>query len=378
MKIGLVCPYNIARGGGVQECVLALGHELRQRGHTVKIITPTPPVRYVEKPDDPNIMFIGGAAEYKSPFHVVAEISVSANPDQIHQLLDTEQFDILHFHEPWVPILSRQLLTRSKAINVATFHAKLPETLMSRTIERAITPYTRSVLKYLDSLTAVSSAASDFVQSLSQQPIHIIPNGIDLKKYRRRREPETAHKTILYVGRLEKRKGVKYLLQAYHKLAKNRRDVNLTIAGDGPDREKLEALVHDKHIPRVTFKGWVSDDEKLQLLSRAWLFCSPALYGESFGIVLLEAMAVGVPVIAGNNAGYETVMRDRGTLSLVNPKDTTEFARRLTLMLDDEDLRRMWCTWAHTYIKQFDYQHVVNQYEDLYTKLYRQATAKTT
>src|SRR5688572_9518907 len=128
MRVGLVCPYNIFKGGGVQECVLALQAELVKRGHVVKIITPLP----LEQKSHtlPGTLFIGRATDVKSPFHTTAQLSASLDVQAIDRVLATEQFDILHFHEPWVPLVSMQILTRSQSKNVATFHAKLPETLM--------------------------------------------------------------------------------------------------------------------------------------------------------------------------------------------------------------------------------------------------------
>lgn len=371
MKIGLVCPYNITRGGGVQECVLALQKELTVRGHTVKIITPTPPGQ--PKKHGRNLIFVGSAAEIKSPFHTTAQISASANPEELHLMLDNEQFDVLHFHEPWVPLLSRQLLYRSKTINIATFHAKLPETAMARTIEKVITPYTKSVLKYLHSLTAVSDSAAEYVRNLSSTPVTIIPNGINIGLYRQYINQEPSYskrkKVILYVGRLEKRKGVKYLLKAYALLAKKYSHASLIIAGDGPDRQKLEELAKNWKLKNVKFLGFVSEKQKLNLFKKADVFSSPALYGESFGIVLLEAMATGTALVVGNNSGYSGVLKDRGALSLINPKDSVQFARKLELLLTDEALQQLWRSWAHEYVQQFDYSLIVSQYEQLYEKL---------
>jgi len=299
-------------------------------------------------------------------------------------MLFEEQFDVLHFHEPWVPMVSRQILGRSDSVNIATFHAKLPETVMNRTIERVITPYTKSIMKDLDALTAVSEAAAEYVYSLTDQSVNIIPNGIDLDKYQvistksqgKTRSPQKTEnrkqKTILYVGRLEKRKGLQYLLKAYRQLAQSHRNIELIIAGDGPDRAKLENWVMENDVPRVKFKGYISQAEKLRLMRTSDLFCSPAPYGESFGIVLLEAMASGLVTVAGNNSGYAAVLQERGALSLVNPKDTIEFTRRLELLLGDDDLRVLWRDWACEYVKRFSYATVVDQYE----RLYQQAVAK--
>ena len=218
MKIGLVCPYNIAKGGGVQEIVKAMRSELIARGHEAKIITPQP--KDTAGIDTDGVIFVGSATDFHGPLHTTSQIAASVDTEAIEQMLESEQFDILHFHEPWVPVLSRQILSRSTSVNIATFHAKLPETIMSRTVVKVVTPYLKSVLKYLDAFTAVSDSAAEYVSGLTNEPISIIPNGIDLTQYRAAsRKAETTdqneNRTILYIGRLERRKGVKHLLQAY-------------------------------------------------------------------------------------------------------------------------------------------------------------------
>ena len=379
MKIGLVCPYNIAKGGGVQEIVLATKAELARRGHSVKIITPQP--RETEAVDLPDVIFIGTSTDFHSPMHTTSQVSGSSNSAKIDAMLEAEQFDILHFHEPWVPMLSRQILLRSQSVNIATFHAKVPETLMSRTVVKVVTPYLKSVLSYLHELTAVSDSGAEYVASLTDEPITIIPNGIDLAKYHvvhsEKDLPNNTEKTILYIGRLERRKGVKYLLQAYQLLAQDNPNVRLVIAGNGPDREKLELLAEDLRLPNVSFLGYISEELKLELLAEADLFCSPAVFGESFGIVLLEALATGTVSVAGNNSGYVGVMQGIGALSIVNPQDTSEFARRLETLLYQKSIRKLWQNWASDYVKQFDYSEIVDRYEELYHEALKQHGHKT-
>jgi phosphatidylinositol alpha-mannosyltransferase len=340
--------------------------ELSKRGHETLIITP-------HSRSFPDVLpsylrLLGNARDIKS-FHTTAQVSISADSKHIDALLEKENFDILHFHEPWVPLLSRQLLTRSTSKNIATFHARLPDTTMSKTIEKVVTPYTKSILRYLDSLTAVSEAAASYVTGLTDEKINIIPNGINLAKYKS--VHGSSAQRILYVGRLEKRKGLKYLLAAFKILNGRLPDAELIIAGDGPDREKLEEYVEQEGIAKVKFLGYVSDARKMELFSEAGLFCSPAVYGESFGIVLLEAMAAGLPIVAADNPGYQTVLVERGLLSLVNVRHDEEFARRLELLLTDRTLRRAWQDWADNYVQQFDYPRVVDQYEELYKKVLR-------
>jgi phosphatidylinositol alpha-mannosyltransferase len=365
MKIGLVCPYNITKNGGVQEHVLACQRELRKRGHDAYILTPKPK-EYEEDPGK-HVIFIGESKDFNSPLHTTVQVSASVN-NTIDEVLEEHQFDILHFHEPWVPMLSAQILSRSKCVNIGTFHAKLPETLMTRTMAKVVTPYTKSVLKYIDEFTAVSDAAAEYLCTLTDVQVALIPNGIDLSKYKApmRRSDSRKHKTILYIGRLEGRKGVKHLLHAFKLLSDRQPDVSLIIAGDGPERQKLEWLAQDLGLQNVEFVGFISDKDKIRYLRTVDLYCSPALYGESFGIVLLEAMATGLVTVAGDNPGYASVMNGLGALSLVNPKHHAEFSRRLDLLLHENDLRRIWREWAAAQIHQYSYPVIVDQYEEVY------------
>lgn len=367
MKIGLVCPYNIERNGGVLEVILALKKGLAEKGHDIKIITPYP--RNHDLEPQPDVIFAGTSTDFRTLTFTdtTSQVSSTADNEHIDAILSEENFDILHFHEPWMPLLSRQLLQRSTSVNIGTFHAKVSDALMSRSILKVVTPYLKSVLKYLDELTAVSNSGASYAAGLTDKPIAIIPNGIDLKKYKKTAVKNKDEKeTILFIGRLERRKGVRYLLEAFQLLQQSNPDVRLLIAGDGPDREKLELLAEDLKLKNVSFLGFISEDLKLKLLSEADLFCSPALFGESFGIVLLEAMAMGTVTVAGNNSGYSDLMQGVGSLSIVNPEDAQEFARRLDMLLHEPQLRRIWQDWAQEYVKQFDYPLVVERYEAFY------------
>jgi phosphatidylinositol alpha-mannosyltransferase len=368
MKIGLVLPYNITKGGGVKEHVLAQQAELVKRGHDVVIITPQPREPYTA--DNRKVAFLGSATDFKTPLNTVAQVSASVLTDEIDSMLEQERFDILHFHEPWVPVLSRQILSRSNTVNVATFHAKLPETIVSRTMAKVITPYTKPLLRHIDAFTAVSEAAAEYLLSLADVSVEIIPNGVDLKHFRKKvttgeRDPK-GPKAVLYVGRLEHRKGVKYLIRAFAELQSRQPSVRLLIAGDGPDRERLEMEVTELGLKHVEFLGFITEERKRRLLQESDLFCSPAIFGESFGIVLLEAMASNLVVVAGDNPGYESVMQGLGKLSIIDPKDVSAFAHRLQLMLFDDDLRALWQKWAKDYVRQFDYPKVVDRYEAVY------------
>jgi phosphatidylinositol alpha-mannosyltransferase len=355
----------MAHGGGVKEFVLAQRDELESRGYDVRIITPQP--KNIEGVDTRGVLFVGSATDFRSPLGTTSTTSSSFDNEALEQMLETEKFDILHFHEPWVPFLSRQILTRSNAVNIGTFHANVPQNIVGQTIVKVVTPYTKSALKYLHALTATGPAASEYVSTLTDRPITFVPLSVDLKRYRR---PKTrtaeAGKKILYVGRLERRKGVRYLLRAFQLLQEMEPDVELQIAGNGPERKMLEELADELGLRNVTFLGFVEDEAKLALLDEADLFCSPAIYGEGFGIVLLEAMAKGLVTVAGDNTGYASALQVLGAISLVDTRDSADFARRLRLLLKEPKLRAAWQAWAKEYVKQFSYSHVVDQYLAVY------------
>lgn len=364
MKIGLVCPYDFFRHGAVQKLVVLLDEELTERGHDVRIITPRPRNYHGETP--PRTIFVGKSTKWNTPINTTLGVGISFELSELEEMLEVEDFDIIHVHEPEVPVLGAQIASRAGCPIIATFHATHPENTVGKTIELFRVPYARSIFKNLAAMTAVSETAAKFVKEWSGQKVKIVPNYIDLKMYEESSTSKRNENMILYIGRLEKRKGVRYLLQAFAELAQHDARAKLVIAGDGSERTKLENWVVDHAVPRVTFLGAITEEKKVQLLQKAAVFCSPAIYGESFGVVLLEAMAAGVPTIAGDNPGYSCVMKERGLLSLVNPKDTEDFSRRLAIFLRDQSVREMWLEWAKTYVRQFDSLTVIDQYEQVY------------
>ena len=367
MKIGLVCPYNMFQfAGGVQEIVIQLANELRLLGHDIKIITPRP--RNFSETIPENMILLGKSAKLNTPFATMVDFGFEADTEEIENMLEQEKFDILHFHEPWVPVLSRQILSRSKAINIATFHATPPTTALSKSLLSVVVPYTSSVLKYIDGYSAVSDSAAEYVNTLVEKPVTIIPNAINLEAFKpsKNKKDSSGKKKILYLGRLEKRKGIPYLLEAYQMLRMKHNDVELVIAGSGVKRAALEKIVATEKIPEVSFLGFIPEQQKIQLIESADLYCSPAIYGESFGIVLLEAMALHIPVVAGNNPGYSSVMRDEGSISLVNPKSTSEFAQRLELLLYNNEMRDVWIKWAKRETPQYSFDRITEMYLALY------------
>ena len=365
MKIGIVCPYDMVKGGGVQEIVKAQANGLRKRGHKVIIITPRPP-KYVGEPEE-GMAFVGNASDLRLPTRTTVQVTVNG-VSAAEKLLEEEDFDILHFHEPWVPSLGMYLLQRSNAVNVATFHGKLPEGAAAKALSEMFRPFARSIIKNIDVFVAASYPGSEYVSTLTDKPVPVIPVDIDTSKFKypKKFNDDRKHKTILYVGRLEGRKGVKYLIQAFALLQQKHPDIQLDILGNGPQRATLELMADDLEVRNVNFLGYRSNQEKIERFGTADLFCAPSIYGEGFGMVLLEAMATGLPTVAGDNPGYASVMKGLGALSLVNPRDIEEFSRRLELLLYEKDLRKAWRAWAKAEVQQYDTKHMVDKYERVY------------
>jgi phosphatidylinositol alpha-mannosyltransferase len=366
MKIGIVLPYNIFRPGGVQNQVEAQVAELSRRGYEVRVVTPHPQGQ--SEPAPKGVVFVGQSARIRAPQHTLADVS-AVGGSEVEQVLEAEKFDLLHIHEPLIPILAMQMLSKVSCPTIGTFHAALPDTFLAQVIAGSIGPYKRQIFKKLNAVTAVSEAAMSYLANeMERASITVIPNGINVELFS---EPEVEREpqTVLFVGRLEKRKGVRYLLSAWALVEKQMPDAKLIIAGDGPERNMLESRTRQLKLQHVEFLGRVTDEEKRRLLRRCTVYTSPALYGESFGIVLLEAMAAGAVTVAGANPGYESVLTGTGRLSLVDPKATPEVARRLVLLMSDKPLRKAWQTWARREVARYDFGSVVDDYEQLYQRL---------
>ncbi len=366
MKIAIFTPYNIFKAGGVQEHVQYQAEELRARGHDVTILTPRP--RRVAKGSTPpkGTRFLGVSTRIKTPSATSADVSASIDNVEIDAEL-ARGYDIIHAHEPLNPIAARQILSRAEGLSVriGTFHAALPGNRLGKSLIGTYKTYARNVLPHVDIITAVSPAAIEFIDDYTDLPITYIANGIHAESYKPKKVVRDEN-MIFFMGRLEKRKGARQAIKAFQVLKQSKPDAYLKIAGDGPLRKSLEQYVADYSIEDVEFLGFIDDATKLKLLNTCSIYTSPALYGESFGIVLAEAMAMQAPIVCHSNPGYSWVMKGTGRLSLVDCKDKNAYAQRMKMMMEEQELRTLWQNWAKEYVKQFDYKKIVDEYEKLY------------
>ena len=365
MKVGLVSPYDFASPGGVTDHVQHLARQLRLSGHAVRIFAPSS--RADVDFDTPDFYRIG------SPISIpandsVARITLSFHlADRVATIVEQEQFDVLHFHEPLMPALPLTMLRLSTTANVGTFHAYARSNAGYYYGRPLLEPY----LKHLHSGIAVSEPARNFVNKyFPEYPLRVIPNGIDIDTYKPGLPPirhlRDDRVNILFLGRLEKRKGLGDLLRGYRFMKARVPRSRLIVVGDGPLRGSVESYIARHRIPDVVMAGYVPDTVKPRYYTSADIFCSPATGAESFGIVLLEAMASGLPVVATEVPGYMSVLEPGRDSITVRPKSWAELGGALVILARDAELRRRMGAFGREKARGYAWDRIAAQVLEVY------------
>jgi len=256
---------------------------------------------------------------------------------------------------------------------VGTFHI-LPASRLAAAGTRLLRLFYGKNLKRFNLMFGVTTAAAKFARSALGVAVQVLPNVVELKRFQAASAKTQPDKDrIVFLGRLVPRKGAMELLKAFRLLHQDYPEARLTIAGDGPLRPKLEQFVKAEHLSQsVEFLGIIKESEKPTLLASAAIACFPSLYGESFGIVLIEAMAAGAGVVVGgDNPGYRSLLGAQPQL-LIDPKDSQGLADRLELLLSDQFLAKRLHAWQTEFVKDFDIEVVGPQV----VAAYRRAIAK--
>ena len=335
LKIGIVSPYGYPHPGGVNEHVRHTYEALRRMGHDVWIVTS----KYGrERRTEGHVIRLGTGFAFPANGSM-GRLTVGWRfTAQARAVLAEHRFDILHFHEPFVPFLSPTMLIESATVNVATFHAFGGFNPMLWASKRLV----QRLAHRLDGRIAVSGAARHFITRYLPGDYRIIPNGVDLDRFADAEPFEQLRDgtlNILFVGRFEERKGLIHLLKAYHRLRKRHVDARLLIIGSGPKQREYTRWVGLRNVRDVEFLGRVSDEDKARYFASADIFCAPSTGQESFGIVLLEAMAAGVPIVASDIHGYKNVLIRGEQGLLVEPRNHRALAAALYRLAGDPDLR---------------------------------------
>lgn len=359
LRIGMFCPYSLTVPGGVQAQVLGLSAELRRMGHEVRVLGPCdgpPPAPWVTPLGDSLPTAANGSIAPLAP-------DPSASLRTIRALRD-EDFDVWHLHEPLAPGPTLTALTLHSRPIVATFHAAGRSSSY-----RALRPVLAGLVRRIDHAVAVSPHARELVARYFDREYEVLFNGIALPPASPTTAPgdESRRDGVLFIGRHEERKGLAVLLEAMDLLAADGQRQTCRIIGDGPDTESLRRRYSDP--TRVRWMGRVSEGDKVSLLDSSAVFAAPSLHGESFGVVLLEAMAAGAAVVASDLDGYRNVATDGVDALLVPPGDPVALAAAIGRLVDDAELRARLVAAGYERAARFSMRRLAELYVERYERL---------
>ena len=351
MRVMLSSPYSLSLFGGVQAQVLGLAHALRARGVDARVIAPCD-----GPPPEPGITTVGPTTRVPSNGSVAPIAAGRAVAHRTLEAIRSFSPDVLHLHEPFTPGSNHAALMGSAVPAVGTFHsARAGRNGWYETLRSPL----QAMLRRVAVRTAVSEEAQRQVGLTFGVKCVIVPNGIEVAECADVVAWPAPRPAILFVGRHERRKGLETLLAAYDGLD---RDAELWVVGDGPETPALRA----RPTPGVEWLGRVGDDEKQSRLRGATVACFPSLDGESFGLVLLEAMAAGTPVVASDIDGYRDVGRAGREAELVPPGDPAALRARLRALLDDPARRSRLVAAGRARANEFSMDRIAETFVGLY------------
>lgn len=371
MKIAQVSPYDAAHPGGVMEHVTGLARHLRRRGHECHILAPC---SYDDDREPPAGTIYVTRTVLNVPYSgSIARISLSPRLyRRVKKLLAQERYDVIHLHEPVAPALPYVVLRHSKSLNIGTFHGY-------RTSHRAFAltkPILENlVLEKLHGRIVVSEVVTEYISRYFDGEYEVIPNGVDLEHFGDpAAQPLPEYRdgafNILFLGRLEKRKGFKTLIRAFPYIKAVLPNARLIVAGGftRDDTWAFRRYIRRHRLTDVEFVGYVGREELPRYYRTADLFCSPALGFESFGLVLLEAMAAGTPVVASDIPGYRTVLQEGVQGLRVPPEDERSLARAVVALAEDPERRSRMGRAGRRRAAEFDWSIITGRVLDHYER----------
>ncbi|BCI52917.1 phosphatidyl-myo-inositol mannosyltransferase [Mycolicibacterium litorale] len=356
----MVCPYSFDVPGGVQSHVLQLAEVMRGRGHEVSVLAPASP--HVDLPD----YVVSGGRAVPIPYNgSVARLRFGPVTHRlVKRWLQQGQFDVLHLHEPNAPSLSMLALQAAEGPIVATFHTSTTKSLTLSVFQGILRPYHEKIVGRI----AVSDLARRWqMEALGSDAVEI-PNGVDVAFFadapRLDGYPRPG-RTVLFLGRYdEPRKGMAVLLGALPALVARYPDVQILIVGRGDEAELREQA--GPLAPHLRFLGQADDATKASAMRSADVYCAPNTGGESFGIVLVEAMAAGTAVVASDLDAFRRVLRDGAAGRLVTVDDADALATGLIEVLDDDAARERYIAAASDTVGRYDWSVVAAQIMRVY------------
>jgi phosphatidylinositol alpha-mannosyltransferase len=351
MRIAQVCPYSLTPPGGVQAQVLGLARSLRSLGHEVRVLAPCD-----GPPPDGGVTPLGKSVPLSSNGSVAPIAPDPACALRTMRALKDEEFDVVHLQEPLVPGPTVTSLLVSDRPVVGTFHRAGASSAYA-----AFRPIAVRLARRLAVRCAVSEDARATATEAVGGEYELVFNGIEVDRFAKADEIPVDGPSILFLGRHEPRKGLSTLLEAAAHLPA---DVRILVASDGPQTDELRRRFAND--ARIEWLGRISDEEKAGYLRGTDVFCAPSISGESFGVVLLEAMAASAPIVASDLPGYRNVANPDVHALLVPPGDPKALAAALIRVLEDGSLRRRLVDAGDARANEFSMDRLAERYLDLY------------
>ncbi len=366
MKVGLISFHTFTQPGGIKNHVLGLPKEFKRSGIESKIIIPR---RSFFENYGKDVILLGTSFPLKFSGSQ-SDFDVNFNPLAIEKVLKREKFDVLHFHNFGFPS-ALQILEKSDSLNILTFHANLDSSTLFKTFP-FLNFFLNEIVKWkIDGVIGVAKLILDTFKDFPN-PKKVISNGIDLNEFnpnypKFKKFSSDKKINILFVGRIEERKGLIYLLQAYKVLSGKFNNLRLIVVGEGNLKDDCKKYIKKSNLKEVHFEGECSGKKLALYYNTTDIFCSPAIFGESFGIVLLEAMACGKPLAGFSNRGYQQLLEGtKGERFLAEPKNFVQLAEKLEELIVSPDLRMEMGRWGLEEVQKYSWKKIVDEVLDFY------------
>jgi phosphatidylinositol alpha-mannosyltransferase len=367
MKVALISAHSFLNPGGVQSHVLGLYKEFKKSGIETKIIVPR---RKRNENYGKDVILLGTSFPLEFA-GAMGDFDVYFNVFSLEKTLEKEKFDVLHFHNFGVPAFLQILLSSKieKALKILTLHSNIEGSKFLKKYPFFLDVFLKICQWKIDGIIVVAPFLLNFLKKYKGKK-EVIPNGIDLEKFNPKIPPALSFPdkkiNILFVGRIEKRKGLIFLLKAFYLLEKKYPGkIRLIVVGDGPEKEKCLRFVKEKKLENVIFLGQKKGN-LASFYNSADIFCAPSIFGESFGIVLLEAMACQKPVVAFANKGYKEFLKDKKGAILVKNRSYLELRNALEKLIEDPKLREKMGKIALKEAKEYSFEKIAKKVLNFY------------
>ena len=371
LRIAQVSPYDFAHPGGVQRHIASLSRELQTRGHELSILAPCTSDDPAVDIGDVDLRTFGRSVPIPTAGSV-ARISFSVWHEwRLKNMLEEEQFDIVHIHEPLMPMFALTASRFSPSTTIGTFHAYNEGRAKGYTIWKKI--LNRGAIR-LNGRIAVSEPAKTFAKRYFDGDYRVIPNGLDVDKFSKPGPKPSILKNeainMVFVGRVnEPRKGLRYALGAYSLLKWEYPNLRLIVIGAGiPDRESYR-IMGERSLDDVVFVGPVTDDELPDYYQHADIFLAPNTGKESFGFIIIEAMSASTPIIASDIPGFASVMTDGKEGLMCAPKDESAMAHAIKRLIENPGLRVQLGVDGRATVDQYRWDRVADRMLGYYEEI---------